>query len=220
MSAWLSFLFIERYGKVYLIFLFSVHQASHMPWRVYSPCLPSSSLFSGRVREKPTRVRDMGRIDQTVARLATALATNFERLEEARVNQMLYPNRRRYQEEVDDYLQGLSAAEFQIEDMWRQFRTNTLTRTTSLIDRVEEETAKQFDQSPAAPTADATAAGGTQAATTAARSSWLKTALNGLIQFKDFLSVAVDIDKAANQVSPVLMDSVKSALDQLGQLHF
>jgi hypothetical protein len=56
MSAWLSFLFIERYGKVYLIFLFSVHQASQVAWRVYSPCLPSSSFFSGRLREKPTRV--------------------------------------------------------------------------------------------------------------------------------------------------------------------
>src|SRR2546426_9495949 len=50
-------LLIERYGKVYLIFLFSLHQASQMAWRVYSPFLPSSSLFSGRVREKPTRVR-------------------------------------------------------------------------------------------------------------------------------------------------------------------
>src|SRR5205807_10285001 len=56
MSAWLSFLLIERYGKVYLIFLFSVQPASQVAWRVYSPCLPSSSLFSGRLSEKPTRV--------------------------------------------------------------------------------------------------------------------------------------------------------------------
>src|SRR5207237_7249275 len=60
MSAWLSFLLIERYGKVYLIFLFSVHQASQVAWRVYSPCLPSSSLFSGCVRENLPLYGDPG----------------------------------------------------------------------------------------------------------------------------------------------------------------
>jgi hypothetical protein len=157
---------------------------------------------------------DMGRVDQTFTRLATALATNIERLEEARANLMLFPTRRQYQDDVDGYLQGLSATSLEIEKVWYQFRTDMLAKTESFILRIEEERAKQLAQPASSLDEETPSTQDTQAA------SWLKTALSGLATFKDFLSVAVDIDKAVTQWSPVLIESAKSAFDLLKQLHF
>lgn len=167
----------------------------------------------------------IGNMDVTIAQLATALATNYQRLEEARQSLILYPNRRQYQDDVDGYLQGLAGTASQIEKVWRQFRANTLSRTEFLVQQVYEETTKQLDQQVTASggetsSTEATIVDQTQIASPSAQSSWLKAALNGLTEFKDFLSVAVDINKAIDQWSPALMESAKNAFTLLGQLHF
>jgi tetratricopeptide (TPR) repeat protein len=83
---------------------------------------------------------DTGSIGQEIMDLAAALTTNYQRLSEARRKLALYPGRRQYQDEVDTYLQGLSATNDAIEMIWLQFRANTLRRTESLIIQIEEET--------------------------------------------------------------------------------
>ncbi len=134
---------------------------------------------------------EVGSIDQEVTRLASALTLNYDRLQEARHNLALYPGRRQYQDDVDTYLQGLSATTLEIEKLWRQFRADALTGTESLIIRVEQEAPKQrsFD-----------------------------SILAGLRKFKNFLVVALDIKKALVEWSPMLVEAVRVALDQLGKI--
>jgi len=134
---------------------------------------------------------EVGRVDQEVTRLATALQTNYERLQEARRNLALYPGRRQYQDDVDTHLQGLSTTTLEIEKLWRQFRADALTGTESLIIQVEQKAPKQ---------------------------SAFDNVLAGLGKFKDFLIVALDIRKAVVEWSPVLVDAVRRALDQLGKI--
>lgn len=134
---------------------------------------------------------DVRHVDQEVIRLASALATNYQRLQEARHNLALYPGRRQYQDDVDIHLQGLSTTTLEIEKLWRQFRADAQTGTESLIIQVEQKAPKQ---------------------------SPFDSILAGLGKFKDFLVVALEIKKAVTEWSPVLVDTIRGALDQLGEV--
>jgi hypothetical protein len=134
---------------------------------------------------------DIGTVDQEVTRLASALETNYQRLQEARQNLALFPGRRQYQDDVDTYLQGLSTTALSVDKLWRQFRADALTGAESLIIRVEQEAPKQ---------------------------SSFDTVVNGLKKLKGFLAVTLDVKKAVTEWTPVLGETIRGALDQLGKI--
>ena len=166
---------------------------------------------------------DAGRMDNLFATLASNLTLNFQRLEEARDNAAMNPGRRQYQDDVDTYLQGLANTNYRIEQIWREFRTNAQTEIEELQQKVElesgQEELEELEEQERTQKLGESAAD-TENTVKAERKNWLKTALNGLGQFKDFLLVATDIDKAITQWSPTIMEAANHAFNALGQLHF
>lgn len=160
---------------------------------------------------------DAGRMDTLFSSLATNLALNFQRLEEARNKAAMNPARRQYQDDVDAYLEGLMSTSDRIEQTWQEFRTNTSTQIDDLRQKIELESERE-EQEEEEKTQKLVAS--TEDAAKAERKNWLKTALNGLVQFKDFLLVATDIDKAVTQWSPGVMEAVQHAFHALTFLHF
>ncbi len=116
-------------------------------------------------------------------------------------------------------MEGLAATNIQVEELWQKFRTNTLTRTESLISQVEQESPQQIDQGVAGETNQ----GGLDENTasnegeSSAKQSWMSKTVAGLNVFKNFLVTANDIKKAIGEWSPGLVEDVRSTLDQLGQ---
>lgn len=159
---------------------------------------------------------DAGRMDTLFSSLATNLALNFQRLEEARSKAAMNPGRRQYQDDVDTYLEGLMSTSDRIEQTWQEFRTNTSTQIDDLRQKIELESERE-EQEEEEKTQKLGAS--TEDAAKAERKNWLKTALNGLVQFKDFLVVATDIDKAVTQW-PAVMEVVHHAFNALTFLHF
>ncbi|HEU0002018.1 MAG TPA: protein kinase [Ktedonobacteraceae bacterium] len=159
---------------------------------------------------------DAGRMDTLFSSLATNLALNFQRLEEARNKAAMNPARRQYQDDVDAYLEGLMSTSDRIEQTWQEFRINTSTQIDDLRQKIELESERE-EQEEEEKTQKLVAS--TEDAAKAERKNWLKTALNGLVQFKDFLVVATDIDKAVTQW-PAVMEVVHHAFNALTFLHF
>ena len=160
---------------------------------------------------------DAGRMDNLFATLATNLTLNFQRLEEAREKAAMNPSRRQYQDDIDNYLEGLANTSDRIEQTWQEFRADAQTQLEDLQQKVEIES----EQEELEETERTQKLGeSTEDTRIAERKNWLKTALNGLGQFKDFLLIATDIDKAVTQWSPTIMEAAKQAFSVLGQLHF
>ncbi len=160
---------------------------------------------------------DAGRLDQLFATLASDLAMNFQRLEEARRNARHHPGRRQFQDDIDTYLQGLANTAQDIEQVWREFRIATTAQIEDLQQQVElkSEQEEQQQQERTQKLGESAQDEGKEE-----RKNWFKTALNGLVQFKDFLVVATDIDKAATQWSPTVMEALHHAFNALSMLHF
>lgn len=167
---------------------------------------------------------DSGRMDNQIAMLASALMTNLQRLDEARINQSLFPTRSQYRDEVDGYLQGLATTTQRIEQTWREFRATTLTKIAEEQEKVEQEQA-QIQEAQEQETEEEKTVPLGQASTDVAsqkkgaRANWIKASLSGLGQFNNFLTLATDIDKAVTQWSPALFEGLNHALEALSQLH-
>lgn len=159
---------------------------------------------------------DAGRIDEQVEQLAAALTTNFQLLKEARNGVALYPGNILNQNMVQMHLHGLEVANQKAETLWHQFNAITLSKTKSLIVRLEEETPEQIEQGGAEEAAQLST---TQTnAKSSSKQSWLNNTLAGLNIFKDFLTTSSDIRKAVGEWSPILIETVRSTFDQLGHL--
>ncbi|MGH2493486.1 MAG: protein kinase domain-containing protein [Ktedonobacteraceae bacterium] len=159
---------------------------------------------------------DAGRMDNLFSSLATHLAVNFQRLEEARGKAAMNPGRRQYQDDVDTYLEGLMSTSDKIEQTWQEFRTSTGAQIEDLRQKVELESEREEEEEEEK---TQKLGGSAEDAAKAERKNWLQTALNGLVQFKDFLLVATDIDKAVTQW-PAVMEVAHHAFNALSFLHF
>lgn len=161
-----------------------------------------------------------GNLKEQVEALIVALQTNFQLLKEARAEEKLYPGNSVYLDRVQMRMQGLVQTTMRAETVWKEFRKETLARTETLITQLNEEAPQQIEQGSTSGSQEELEQSDKNIASLegngTTKQGRVSQALAGLNTLKTFLVSANDIKKAVNDLTPNLIEHIRSILEQMG----